>query len=75
MAPTKLQNNRVKNILAFAVVTLSIFTLTACSGGAPVKPDFDSALQKHFAAIDPASIRRTPLYAAMRLDSTATGVL
>lgn len=51
MAPTQWQNNRVKNILMFIVVIFSIFMLTACDGGAAVKPDFDLALQRHFAAI------------------------
>ena len=51
MAPSRLQNNIVRNILTFVVFTLSIFTLIACSGGAHVKPDFDYALQKHFEAI------------------------
>lgn len=51
MAPTKRQNNRIKTILTFIVVISSIFMLTACGGGAAVKPDFDLALQRHFAAI------------------------
>ncbi len=51
MIPAKLPTKRIKNILASAVVSLSIFILTACSEGAIVKPDFDTALQKHFAAI------------------------
>jgi ketosteroid isomerase-like protein len=51
MAPTKLQYHFVKSILVFVVFTFSIFTLTACSGGTHVKPDFDSTLQKHFEAI------------------------
>lgn len=38
-------------MLSFAVVTLCIFTPVAYSGDSPVKPDFDTALQKHFAAI------------------------
>lgn len=38
-------------MLSFTVVTLCIFTLTACNGVRLVKPDFDTALQKHFAAI------------------------
>jgi hypothetical protein len=37
-------SNRAKNILAFALAALVIFTLTACAGGASVKPDFDAAL-------------------------------
>jgi ketosteroid isomerase-like protein len=48
---TNLRNNHIKNVLASAAITLCIFTLTACTGGVPVKPDFDTALQKHFAAI------------------------
>ena len=51
MKPTNLRNNRIKNVLASVAITLSIFTLAACTGGVPVKPDFDIALQKHFAAI------------------------
>lgn len=40
-----------KNALAFALAMLVFFTLTACTGGASVKPDFDAALQEHFKAI------------------------
>ena len=51
MTSNKLRSNHVKNTLVFAIVAFAIYTLTSCSGGAPVKPDFDTALQKHFEAI------------------------
>jgi ketosteroid isomerase-like protein len=51
MTSITLRSNLVKNTLICFAVTLSVFTLTACSGGASVKPDFDTAIQKHFEAI------------------------
>ena len=45
------KNNRVKDIWALAAVTFFFFTLTSCNRGASMKPDFDTALQRHFAAI------------------------
>lgn len=44
-------SNCAKNALAFALAAIAIITMTACTGGAPVKPDFDAALQEHFKAI------------------------
>lgn len=49
--PINLQNNRAKDALTYVIVASSVFALTACNGGVPVKPDIDIALQKHFAAI------------------------
>lgn len=51
MASAKLRSSRIKNTLALFLVGFSYLTLIACNGGALVKPDFDAAIQKHFAAI------------------------
>ena len=37
--------------MAFALAGLLFLTLTGCSGGEFVKPDFDAAIRRHFAAI------------------------
>ena len=49
-------NNRIEDILALALITFFLFTLTSCSGGPSVKPDFDTALQQHFSAISKRDI-------------------
>jgi ketosteroid isomerase-like protein len=51
MKSTHKRSARVKNTLALAVIAFFLFTLTSCSGGTSMKPDFDTALQQHFAAI------------------------
>lgn len=49
-------SNCAKNVLAFALASFVIFILIACAGEAPVKPDFDAALQEHFKAISDRDI-------------------
>lgn len=51
MATDALRVYRAGSLLACAIVVLAVLTLSACSRGAIVKPDFDKALQGHLDAI------------------------
>jgi hypothetical protein len=44
-------NNRIKDTWVLPLIMVFLFTLTSCTGGASMKPDFNTALQQHFAAI------------------------
>ena len=46
-------NNKfiLKNHLLLSLIFIFLFALTTCEKSKPAKPDFDAALQKHFAAI------------------------
>jgi ketosteroid isomerase-like protein len=51
MRPIKLQADSIENLVTSVVVAAFLFTLSASTGCTTVKPDFDTALQKHFEAI------------------------
>lgn len=41
----------INNFLSLPLIFVFLFALTSCEKTKPAKPDFDAALQKHFAAI------------------------
>lgn len=51
MAATELRSNCTICALTFIIVAFAAVTLTACSRGSIMKPDFDKALQSHLDAI------------------------
>lgn len=47
----------LKDSCVLPLFIVILFTLTSCNGGTSMKPDFDTALQQHFAAISNRDIK------------------